>query len=1356
MKKRDFFLAGWIGFLSLIVPVHAQTTPANAYEPSVQTLSEPQTYPQDGWVDFQLESRLDTLSGMWLEKDQMPQPLNPIDGIPVQRQGIDLSFDFRFAGQDISRFGITADGLIFLGTETDFAPYYNYTPCFDANVKNIVQAMPMADSYGWPAATVVLGKPDTRIAYHMDEDGLIVKYENLYVVLGTDTLKWTYAVSLLPDNSIEIDGIDIQKPIAETTAGYLSCGIKDVQSYLYFSSWNGDVNSQQCSGLKVDAQYPDANYLFAFGYPKPCQAPSSVDAELNVSQLLPQSISFQINLNSDADGMVAFISTDEDVSARPEDQKHYKAASYGLKGDSIGGNPVLISGLSTYPVSYTGLESGKTYYVYVYAYNDICEGGPVYSVQPEVITFVAPMAPPTVEVESGDNDLTLIFPEDASDEYLVGVSSKGHGFTSYIMPANMDRTFAVGDLIYSRAADPLAGLDSIHIQVAHVGKVEQGRWTIDGLSSGSPYFFYVWKKMPDGKYTSQYTEVSARTQDYVPVLFSFERERLSTFNEACLPAGWTSTVEDGMNIDFGVSQNSPSGGGMRSVPEPELSQADSWKALSALVVNSDLGSSDCKGNVITPSFVATHDALDVISYIQLSISGEMGGNTLLQFEMADSLEVEYKMVDATAWIKAGKVSDGDELVYGADGYARLKTRLNDIKEGEMYHVRYIIHGVPSGGMFSSKMFSIKSVLVEPGLDCHYPEDIVVNQELTTHRSIALDWNDVNKPAASVIYRYRLEGEDDWSDYFTAQRDNGLTSPQLGSESRYEFMLQSVCYSGDSSLVKVVDASSLRTLPYGESFVNLAARPEGYKGFYAVLPESGSMQYTGPEDTYGGFITTRPDGENTVLGINMAVSDYWLTFPVLSLETLPGDVKFSLHGKSFYHDMVSGENQQVSDDLQAYVVVFASEDDEYGKDDIVDTLWVKDLAMDYDFIDVLLPDRTGKLYLALMMVNPDPYSDWDKMNNTYFCIDSIQVDYEGDVPCLPVENVRQFDLDTESIHITWDGYSYQYAVIYTNQTTSKTDTALTFDTELTLDGLEPGTLYTYGVQSFCEENLQSPGVISEEFFFTTLDICDTPAGFQIVSVSWNSVTVTAESSTQKMVHVWAKDQEKYPDANYYYNGWATNSDTVTVPGLDEYTNIDYLIAIRNVCAVGDSSQWTQALEFTTEKPECGTPTQLRSVVDKTDVTLNWTSGKNNSQYRLTYYPAQSQDEEEIMTYDTTYLLENLEKQTLYVWKVQGVCEQMEPSQEATSEFSTEGVAIELSAISGIDVFRTGDFISVVNRSGSKIQRLELLSLNGSVIYSRHLGVDGNLLIPVPDMASSVVLVRVVTPSQIYTVKVFVGY
>ncbi|MCM1532426.1 MAG: fibronectin type III domain-containing protein [Bacteroides sp.] len=1131
MKRVALFFACldliWLGGMSV---TQAQTAP-ETYPVSLYSLVTTETapaHPADGWTEFQLPSsgNRDTITKTYLSADAAPVVIEKIENymtVPVTVQLYEIGFDFPYGGRTMTHFGVTGNGLIYLGTSgtsDNVEKDITYTSSASTyNLADVIVARPLGDNQGYqnPTEPHFVADAQTKIGYYKapDEDYLIIGIRDLLVSFtlygqpGDETptpdkdynLRVTYDVILYNDGRVMLNPIDLKPQASDAGNGllYFSFGMfGNSEDAVAATDWTGKSavveSGYALNNMEVTAEAESS--VLTFMLPQECTVPQDINASIQDSEVYSSDFSATLSI-SGADGWLVFVADNDDVAEKPVSGKSYSTGSWNAAPDEIDGFPVKIFGTNTM-VSANGLSPESTSYIYIYPYNAQCLGGPVYAEDPIILPVTTVIGGPTVTVaNTTENAVTFNFPDLNSETgILVGIARRDYRNEAYgsryEITGISGKPHHIGDTLFHNPSTEFSNYSNqgpYLITTAHVGKVENGSLTIGDLKPGTPYYFYFWTATTgENQYSNEYVEKGVYTLATTPHTFTLATDRSPIQDESWLPAGWSSSPA--MNSQFSAA--------LFQIGNGMTAQGDPNELRTLGVRLTATGSDAARADAIMPAFLSTHPSFDILYRVNMQASSMMGSN-LSQLGEGDTLSVWYREMGQNEWKLASSVTSEDGVwEYASDNYVTLKATVSNVPQDKAIQVRFMIRAIP-GSMMSSKIFTLHHVTVEPHLNCAYPENISVIDSLTTHSKIGLSWTDNNTPAASVIYRYRTAGTDAWSEYFAASQPTSTLIRRLQQHTDYEIELQSVCRQ-DSSLVKTVSVQTLYGLPYQAAVTDLDEWPSDFSAWVGDL---GDEIY--PDTYHSGFNTERYSTEgHTAIGTSFETSDSkkWLMLPVISLEDMSAPAEYTFQYKAYYDNYATGTKDAVDPQSAFRVLILVSKDGQFSSSDIVDTLTVDTMKTAYQTYTVDLSQYTRQIHIALYAENenidysnPDYYEKQMQRMSTYFVIDSLQARYTAEIPCYEVEDINQYDLSTTGITLSWTGYSEEYGIILKNEDNNEIDTVYTKETTHTLTGLEPGTLYTYRIQGYCEEGHRSPSALSEEGFFNTRTACAAPTELQ---------------------------------------------------------------------------------------------------------------------------------------------------------------------------------------------------------------------------------------------------------------------
>jgi hypothetical protein len=367
--------------------------------------------------------------------------------------------------------------------------------------------------------------------------------------------------------------------------------------------------------------------------------------------------------------------------------------------------------------------------------------------------------------------------------------------------------------------------------------------------------------------------------------------------------------------------------------------------------------------------------------------------------------------------------------------------------------------------------------------------------------------------------------------------------------------------------------------------------------------------------------------------------------------------------------------------------------------------------------------------------------WRNQTKAKLYISPISIDPLCDVPT----NVKadESSLSSNSAKITWEASAYAYQLSYQKEGASSWDTITVPDKYVILDNLESDVTYQYKLRSLCSTATSDTSEWSSTYIFATKAVsCFVPSAISAGSITYKSAVIS-----------WTGDASKY-QVDYRpasASKW-TSVDTITqssyrVVGLSPETSYSY--RMRSICAEGDSSVWSEIQVFnTTVVPECVAPTNLiSSNASDNSVSLTWSADSGNMEWTLRYRPGNVTSWKSVTSLtDKSYLLQDLQPNTLYLWSVKATCEDSYTSGWATQEsFTTATSGIGKATDRDAKVYATAGFVHVINASHKFIKRLEIYAEDGRLLQAYEVNSDENLILN-STLGKRVILLKLVGESD----------
>lgn len=542
-------------------------------------------------------------------------------------------------------------------------------------------------------------------------------------------------------------------------------------------------------------------------------------------------------------------------------------------------------------------------------------------------------------------------------------------------------------------------------------------------------------------------------------------------------------------------------------------------------------------NVIMPAFSGA-PKVQATFYVRFYQRGR------LDFETADAsgmtVRIEYSL-NGGEWREAGLFS-GDNFPENLAGVYPLSVSF-DCAPTDTVRLRYSY--TASNTIETAIETSIVSYEFVDASDCEMPTNLKVESEKTTDKSVVLTWKDNNTPAANqylVSYQKYVapvpdneederlslaetDGETDIWETLTVNTPRA-TLRHLEANTTYNIKVQAVCTSGTSLASPQVQASVPAGMPYIENMV--FDDLDRATGTYAIKPTvtvyKGEPGIEWEEvDFMNMSIGEQPDSWNAMqceavnygenpdgLAVSTAQEEAILATPTVFVHKyvtpLPKTLTFRVntYATNEEGDLVNGVDL-LDPNLRLYVL--ASINGTFSWDDTVasfDHNALKATAAapaDEDYaergldLSVNMDKFEGLVRIAFYFHNPNPFDYYapenDDQTPMLLEILGISLNYDGEVPCFPVEALKASDIDETVATLTWEGEGEEYGITYYPAADkSKAKTIYQEATEadlqtIKLEGLTDCTEYIAEVISYCSKGDRENGSIPMSVEFETL-------------------------------------------------------------------------------------------------------------------------------------------------------------------------------------------------------------------------------------------------------------------------------
>lgn len=184
-------------------------------------------------------------------------------------------------------------------------------------------------------------------------------------------------------------------------------------------------------------------------------------------------------------------------------------------------------------------------------------------------------------------------------------------------------------------------------------------------------------------------------------------------------------------------------------------------------------------------------------------------------------------------------------------------------------------------------------------------------------------------------------------------------------------------------------------------------------------------------------------------------------------------------------------------------------------------------------------------------------------------------------CLSIRNLNVANVNLDTVWLTWQerGGASQWQVAYTDEDGNRSTVIVDNLPQCSISGLASNKTYTFQVRPICSEGDTGYFYGNATAYIETCPIVNSVA---VSNVSQSTATVSwHENGSATMWEVsFIETGSSEPDAIHSGVVTVTGNPTTELTGLHEWST--YMIRVRAVCGVGDSSLWSEPAEFTTHR------------------------------------------------------------------------------------------------------------------------------------------------------------------------------
>jgi len=343
--------------------------------------------------------------------------------------------------------------------------------------------------------------PTIGVAFTNNSSAIITQFTITYTGeqwrIGTlnrqDSLNFQYsldATSLSAGTYIDADSLDFISPVITGAIGALNGNDAANQSLkteiitnvsiapgsTFYLRWLDANVSGADDGLAVD------NFSITFNGTTlpPCTAPASQPTNLTFGTSTTTGISGNFTAASPvSDQYLVIVSTSNALTVNPQNGTSYS------EGDVIGGGTVTSVSTST-AFSANSLSPGVNYFIYVFAVNSVCTGGPLYNTTSPLIGSIATTTPPLCVAPSGTAGAITF---NASGTSISGSFTGATGADSYLIMRSTNSTI---DFTPANGTNYTVGQTVGNTSTGTVIKSGEGTtFSSAGLTVNTTYYFFV-------------------------------------------------------------------------------------------------------------------------------------------------------------------------------------------------------------------------------------------------------------------------------------------------------------------------------------------------------------------------------------------------------------------------------------------------------------------------------------------------------------------------------------------------------------------------------------------------------------------------------------------------------------------------------------------------------------------------------------------------------------------------------------------------------------------------------------------------------------------------------------------------
>lgn len=1305
----------------------------------------------------------------------------------ITAAGFDIGFDFVYNGQKMNKFAITSHGTIVLGKdEISVMPWRSRFFFIDNGGDD---ASGVENAIGAAVNASVAGRSTTEVSYKLigtaPNRTLVVQYKDLGMAVNYSASRYAsvdYQIRLNETTNTVDMVFNGWLDEIEDNSHWVRVGIKGNNNDLHMRYYDGDCNWQ--STIKSSEDASDDMMLkwnkdcgltdgltFTFTPCADCATPATQPTDLIVAPT-SDTMSGRFTATEGADHyLVVLYPTAPTAADVPVDGTYYAA------GDALGAGTVVaytsgteFSTVDENDMQVVTMESGKDYYVTVYAANSFCMYAPKYNTVSALQTSIKtlPAAPATLDVTGVGTDYI---------EVNATANAEGHDVVILYtdVPKGSDNVSwaYLGQGVFGELSGEVAAGDEIEGggKVLYAGPAGTAV-KAEGLTPNRTYFFGAYSRNAEGKYSSLGTFADCITNGTLPYTMNLE--------------------EMWHGVECGRES---SGVGQFMYADNTIYMGPAKPANTEYYVTTQY---------IVPAVGTNRVKFDMSMYIW----GRFG-STAHTWAEGEELLLETS-TDGETWTTVSKIDSTNAPVWAS--YDEYVSRNMTWESADQTPVKLRLRWVV---LTNNVRFYLRNFKVEEKKACDYPVNVKVT-ELATGKA-TINWESQGTETQWVV-NWRAENQGIWYEAVTDSKSYTITD--LHSRTDMVVRVAAKCSAeSQSDWSDELRFKSAYSLPLAETFTGGEADLTDWWGFKEG--ELGESNTEFSDDTYWSYYNT--SRMKAVLFEGSTPCNSWVLLPTLNFDE--EDVNYEL--KVTLYTISAGENN----DETLKVVASYDGGTTFNTAGVIHTIEHADMPAEGEMpeyvislkglkgdvrLGLLLSGTTGTpatMQLARVVVEESCKNDvWVRpadVAGTYFTAtwegtkdedqqwmyfirkqgettkdyqytSEYSMKFEGletrttyevgvtkacavddvarpyilavttlsDDPCLPLEEVTA-TADVFGFTLNWEGDAYAYNIRYRYIFDSEwTDVKNVQGNSYTVEGLNPATTYYYQVQTVCS---QADGDIS--------DWTETGSVFTLIETCFAPEDITIDAAHNRAVISWTGDAAAYEveyrlDTESEWN--AVMVEGATSLELTELTpESSYQVRLRSLCEDGQTSRYSDIKAFsTTAIPECVVPSNLRvENISETGATLLWDADESNLTWDVNWRATAVTEWTEVLALtETSLTLSELEQNTAYTWRVKASCDEgRESGWSAQNKFTTLQSGIDAVSVSDLTVYASGSILNILNPQNVAIDSVAVYSGDGALKGAYEINSSENVMIPTT-ISGEVAFISVKVGVQTLTFKV----